>query len=97
LVGHISASGETQAMQASTIDSITYGVTRQLSLQTASAPARNKVKENGVYVDSLYYPEEHGKLNHEYQLDYCIPESVECCNRTLAFLAKVTPGKQSRR
>jgi hypothetical protein len=26
-----------------------------------------KLKESGVYVDSLYYPAEHGKLGREYQ------------------------------
>ena len=52
-----------------------------------------KLKEKGVYIDSLYYPTAYGKIGHEYQFDFSIPESMECYNRTLAFLDKITKGK----
>lgn len=44
----------------------------------------------GVRVDSLYYPISHGRLGHEYQFDYSLPEALESYQRTLAFLAAVT-------
>ena len=89
-----------QAMQASTVGHlnrnypptfITDGNTG--SFEPDARKVEGKLRENGVYVDSLYYPIEHGKLNHEYQLDFSIPESIECYNRTLAFLTKVTASK----
>jgi acetyl esterase/lipase len=89
-----------QAAQASTVDHMTpdYPATfitdgNSGSFEPDARKLEAKLKENGVYVDSLYYPVEHGKLGHEYQLDFSIPESIECYNRTLAFLDKVTAGK----
>lgn len=86
-----------QAMQASTVEHVTpsYPPTFITDGNTGSfeGDARKleaRLKENGVYVDSLYYPVEHRKLNHEYQFDFSTPESIECYNRTLAFLAKIT-------
>jgi acetyl esterase/lipase len=52
-----------------------------------------RLRENGVYVDSLYYRVDHGKIGHEYQFNFSIPESMECYNRTLAFLDKLTKAK----
>ncbi len=89
-----------QAAQASTVDNVTpdYPATfitdgNDGSFEPDARKLEAKLRENGVYVDSLYYPVEHGKLGHEYQFAFSIPESIECYNRTLAFLDKVTAGK----
>ncbi len=52
-----------------------------------------KLKQRAVSVDSLYYPAEHKKIGHEYQFDFSIPESMECYNRTVAFLERITAAK----
>jgi acetyl esterase/lipase len=81
------------AVQASTVEHVTPGYPPTFitdgntgSFEGDARKLEAKLKENGVYVVSLYYPVEHAKLNHEYQLDYSIPESIECYNRTLALL-----------
>lgn len=73
-----------QAMQASTVEHVTpsYPPTFITDGNTGSfeGDARKleaRLKENGVYVDSLYYPVEHRKLNREYQFDFSTPESIE--------------------
>ncbi len=88
-----------QAAQASTPGNVTaaYPPTFITDGNVASfEPDAKKLelalKEKGVYVDSLYYPIEHGKLGHEYQFDYSLPESMEAYRRTLAFLKKITTG-----
>jgi hypothetical protein len=35
-----------------------------------------QLKAKGVYVDALYYLTAHGKIGHEYQFDFSIPESM---------------------
>jgi len=89
-----------QALDASTVEQITPGYPPTFitegntrSFETDSRKLEAKLKQNGVYVDSLYYPVEHGKLNHEYQFDFSIPESIECYDRTLAFLTKITASR----
>lgn len=49
-----------------------------------------ELRENGVYVDSLYYPLEHGVINHEYQFDFSLVEALDAYDRTLDFLERVT-------
>ncbi len=60
-----------------------------------------KLEENlrmaGVRVDALYYPLSHGKLGHEYQFDYSLPEAMESQERTLAFLASVSGRAEASR
>jgi acetyl esterase/lipase len=89
-----------QAAQASTVENVTSDYPAAFitdgndgSFEPDARKLEAKLKENGVYVDSLYYPAEHGKMGHEYQFDFSIPESLECYNRTLAFLDKVTKVK----
>jgi acetyl esterase/lipase len=86
-----------QAMQASTVEHVTRNFPPTFitdgntgSFEADAQKLEARLKENGVYVDSLFYPVEHGKLNHEYQLDFSIRKSIECYNRTLVFLVKVT-------
>ena len=89
-----------QVAQASTVENVTTdhpaafitdGNDGSFELDARNLEA--KLRENGVYVDSLYYPTEYGKVGHQYQFDFSIPESMECYNRTLAFLDKVTEHK----
>jgi acetyl esterase/lipase len=89
-----------QALDASTVEQITPGYPPTFitegntrSFETDSRKLEAKLKQNGVYVDSLYYPVEHGKLNHEYQFDFSIPESIACYHRTLVFLTKITASR----
>ncbi len=89
-----------QATQASTVEHVTPDFPAAFiadgnsgSFERDARKLEARLKENGVYVDSLYYPTEHGKIRHEYQFDFSIPESMECYKRTLAFLDKVTKGK----
>jgi acetyl esterase/lipase len=89
-----------QAAQASTVDNVTpdYPATfitdgNSGSFEPDARKLEAKLREDGVYVDSLYYPAEHGTLGHEYQFDFSTPESMECYNRTLTFLDKVMKDK----
>jgi acetyl esterase/lipase len=89
-----------QAEEASTVENVAtdypptfltdgnYG-----SFQRDAKELEAKLRERNVYVDSLYFSPEHGKFGHEYQFDFSTPESMECFERTLAFLAKVTVSK----
>jgi acetyl esterase/lipase len=92
-----------QAKQASTVGNVTpdYPPTfitdgNSGSFEPDARKLEAKLKENGVYVDSLFYPAEHKKLNHEYQFDFSTLESMECYERVLAFLEKVTTEKHSK-
>jgi acetyl esterase/lipase len=89
-----------QAAQATTVEHVTPDFPAAFitdgnngSFERDARKLEAKLKENGVYVDSLYYPAEHGTIGHEYQLDFSIPESMEAYDRTLAFLDKVTAEK----
>jgi acetyl esterase/lipase len=86
-----------QAWQASTVEHVTRDFPAAFitdgdtgSFEGDAQKLEARLKENGVYVDSLYYSADHGKIGHEYQFDFSIPESVECYNRTLGFLDRVT-------
>jgi acetyl esterase/lipase len=86
-----------QAIQASTAENVTPDYPAAFitdgndgSFEPDAKKLEAKLKEKGVHTDSLYYPAEHGKIGHEYQFDFSIPESMETYHRTLAFLAKVT-------
>ncbi len=89
-----------QASQASTVEHVTPDYPAAFitdgnsgSFERDARKLAGRLKENGVYVDSLDYPAEQRTIGHEYQFDFSIPESIECYNRTLAFLDKVTKGK----
>lgn len=78
-------SNTAQAMQASTVNHVTPDYPPTFitdgnvgSFEGDAQKLEAKLKENGVYVDPLYYPIEHRKLNHEYQFDFSLPESIEC-------------------
>lgn len=88
-----------QAAQATMIDHVTpaYPPTfvtdgNSGSFEADAKQLEAKLKANGVPVDSLYYPIEHGMIGHEYQFDYALPESIEAYGRTLDFLTRITAG-----
>lgn len=93
----------TQAAQAATIQQVTKDFPptfitdgNQGSFEADARKLEAAIKEKGAYVDSLYYPAERVKLGHEYQFDFSLPESIECLNRTLVFLSKVTRPKERK-
>jgi len=69
---------------------ITDGNTGSFEADARKLEAR--LRERGVAVESLYFPAAHGTLPHEYQFDFSIPESMQCLERTLAFLEQVVGG-----
>jgi acetyl esterase/lipase len=90
-----------EATQASTVEHVTPefpaafltdGNTASFELDARALEGR--LKENGVHVDSLYYPGKRGAIHHEYQFDFSTPDSMECYHRALAFLDKVMVGKE---
>ena len=90
-----------QAWQASTIEHVTPGYPAVFltdgnhgSFEHDARKLEQRLKENGVHVDSLYYSAERGRVGHEYQFDFSTPESIECYNRTIAFLDDVTSHDQ---
>ncbi|MGA2074361.1 MAG: hypothetical protein ABSH52_12740 [Terriglobia bacterium] len=87
-------------MQASTVQHITSDYPPSFitegntaSFEDDARKLEAKLKDNGVYVDSLYYPVEHARIEHDYPFDFSIPEWIECYNRSLAFLARVAASK----
>jgi acetyl esterase/lipase len=89
-----------QASQASTVEHVTPDYRPAFitdgnsgSFERDARKLEARLRENGVDVDSLYYPADHVKIGHEYQFDFSIPESIQCYKRTLAFLDKVAKGK----
>ncbi|HJS72938.1 MAG TPA: alpha/beta hydrolase, partial [Vicinamibacteria bacterium] len=85
------------AAQASTVENVTPDYPPVFITDGNSgsfeADARKlgaKLAENGVPIDTLFYPVEHGPIGHEYQFDFSTPESMEALERTLAFLERVT-------
>jgi acetyl esterase/lipase len=90
-----------QAWQASTVEHVTpdYPATfltdgNHGSFEHDARKLEKPLREDGVRVDSLYYPAEHGTIGHEYQFDFSRSQSIECYNRTIAFLNNVTSQGQ---
>lgn len=86
-----------QALQASTIRNVTSGYPSTFITDGNSGSFEGDAKrleatllENGVYVDSLYYPLEYGIIRHEYQFDFSLFEAIEAYDRTIAFLERIT-------
>lgn len=47
------------------------------------------LEEKGVAVQSLFFEESHGQINHEYQFDLTSKEGKDTYERTVSFLAKL--------
>lgn len=88
------------ATQASTIQYVTKDFPptfitdgNQASFEPDARKLEAAIKEKGVSIESLYFPIERVKLGHEYQFNLSLPESMECFDRTLKFLDRITNAK----
>jgi acetyl esterase/lipase len=86
-----------QASQAATVSHVTSDFPPTFitdgnsgSFEDDAKTLEAKIRESGVYVESLYYSPDQAKLPHEYQFDFSRPEAVECLNRTVAFLRNIS-------
>jgi acetyl esterase/lipase len=86
-----------QAVQATTPNHVTSNFPptfitdgNTASFEHDARQLEQRLKDNNVRVESLYYSLERAKLGHEYQFNFALPEAIECKERTLSFLRAIT-------